>query len=199
MFRRCCHLFFLSAALGVSLLVSLLFSSPAYAGERYKIDPAHTFSSFEYSHWGLSLQRGRFDTSSGFVELDLAAKTGAIAIVIASASVSTGSDTFNELMRSDSFFDAERYPKILFNSTRLVFDQEKLSQIEGVLTIKDINKAVVVDVSHFACRFMFLYMKQACGANGSTKILRSDYKMASYAPFVSDEITLYFSIEGIRE
>ena len=183
-----------------SLLIVLLWcASPVSAGERYKIDPEHSYSSFEYSHWGLSLQRGRFDKNAGFVELDLPGKSGAIGFTIESNSVSTGSELFNAAMRSDSFFDAERYPKISFNSSKLIFDQEQLRQIEGVLTIKDISKNVTIEVTHFACRFMFLYMRQACGANGNTKILRSDFKMGSYAPFVSDEITLYFNVEGIKE
>lgn len=184
---RCCLIFLVWWAL------------PAAAGERYIIDSDHTFSSFEYSHWGLSLQRGRFDRNTGFVELDLPARSGSISLSIDSKSVSTGSEMFNGIMRSDNFFDAELYPKITFNSTKFVFEQEKLTRIEGLLTIKDISKAVTVDVTQFSCRFMLLYVKQACGANGNTKILRSDYKMGRYLPFVSDEITLYFSVEGIRE
>jgi polyisoprenoid-binding protein YceI len=183
-----------------SLLIVLLWcASPASAGERYKIDSEHSYSSFEYSHWGLSLQRGRFDKNAGFVELDLPGKSGAIAITIETDSVSTGSEVFNGVLRSDSFFDVARFPIISFNSSKLIFDQDKLIQIEGTLTIKDVSKNVTIDVTHFACRFMFLYMRQACGANGNTKILRSDFKMGSYAPFVSDEITLYFNVEGIKE
>ena len=181
------------------LFFLLPLCSLAAAGERYKIDPEHTFSSFEYKHWGLSLQRGRFDKSAGFIELDLSAKTGTINIEIDASTVSTGVDTFNSIMRSDSFFDTQQYPKIIFNSSKFVFDEEKLSQIEGNLTIKDITRPVTIDVTHFSCRFMLLYIKQACGANGQTKILRSDYKIGRYVPFVSDEITLYLSVEGIKE
>lgn len=172
---------------------------PASAGERYQIDPEHTFNSFEYKHWGLSLQRGRFDKNTGFIELDIPARTGTINLEIDSNSVSTGSEVFNNVMRSDNFFDTQQYPKIVFNSTKLIFDEEKLTQIEGLLTIKDNTRPVTVDVTQFNCRFMILYFKHACGANGNTKILRSDFNMGRYAPFVSDEITLYFSIEGIRE
>lgn len=181
------------------LFFLLPLCSLAEAGERYRIDPEHTFSSFEYRHWGLSLQRGRFDRNAGFIELDIPARIGAINIEIDASSVSTGSDLFNDIMRSDSFFDVLQYPKIYFNSTRLVFDEEKLTQIEGQLTIKDSTRPVIVDVTQFGCRFMILYMKRACGANGQTKILRSDYKIGRFAPFVSDEITLYFSVEGIKE
>jgi polyisoprenoid-binding protein YceI len=178
-----------------------LFSASASisAAERYKIDPEHTYSSFEYKHWGLSLQRGRFDKNIGFIELNIPEKTGIINIEIDANSVSTGNDLFNNVMRSDSFFDAQQYPKIIFNSTKFVFDEEKLTQIEGMLTIKETIRPVTVEVTQFGCRFMLLYLKQACGANGQTKILRSDYKIGRYVPFVSDEITLYFSVEAIKE
>lgn len=182
-----------------SLTALFFLVSPANAGERYQIDPAHTFSSFEYKHWGWSLQRGRFDKNIGYLELDLAARAGVVNIEIDANSVSTGHDMFNHVMRSEDFFDAQQYPKIVFNSTKLLFDQDNLTQIEGLLTIKDRRKAVTIDVTRFGCHLMFLSRKRACGAHGTTKILRSDFKMGSYANFVSDEITLYFSVEGIKE
>lgn len=182
-----------------SLLILFFLCAPVCAAERYKIDPEHTYSSFEYKHWGLSLQRGRFDKNIGFLELNIPEKTGLINIEIDANSVSTGNELFNNIMRSDSFFDAQQYPKIVFNSSKFVFDEEKLTQIEGMLTIKETTRPVTVDVTQFGCRFMLLYLKQACGANGQTKILRSDYKVGRYVPFVSDEITLYFSVEAIKE
>jgi polyisoprenoid-binding protein YceI len=171
----------------------------SWAIDRYTIDPLHTYSSFEYSHWGISTQRGRFDRNAGFIEFDPDSKTGKVLLEIESGSVSTGSDLFNSVMKSESFFDSEHFQKIVFNSTRLVFDQDRLAQIEGTLTIKDITHAVTLEITQFSCRFMILYLRQACGANGYTKILRSDYRMDKYAPFVSDAVTLYFSVEGIRD
>jgi polyisoprenoid-binding protein YceI len=172
---------------------------PAHAVDRYQIDPLHSFASFEYSHWGLSYQRGRFDKTSGSIELDMDAHAGAVNLEIDATSVSTGSEVFDKIMRSDSFFDVEHFPKITFNSTRLVFDQDQLKQVEGQLTIRDVTKDVVVEVTRFSCRFMVVYLRRACGANGQAAILRSDFKMGSYAPFVSDEVTLYFTIEGIAQ
>ena len=40
-----------------SLLLLTLAANASTAAERYQIDSTHTFSYFEYSHWGLSLQR----------------------------------------------------------------------------------------------------------------------------------------------
>lgn len=183
-------------------LISLLFalcSCAVFADEHYVIDSLHTFSSFEYQHWGLSTQRGRFDQNSGYIDVDLENKTGNIFLEIDASSVSTGSDLFDKVMRSESFFDAEHFPKIIFNSTKFIFDHDQLSQAEGNLTIKDISHPVTLEITQFNCRFMFIYFKKACGANGFTTIFRSDYKMDRYAPFVSDEVRLYFSVEGIRE
>ena len=182
-------------------LYLLLFSlsSQGYAADKYRIDPEHTFSSFEYEHWGLSKQRGRFDKTSGMIELDIPAGVGSIQIEIESNSISTGSDTFNKVMRSSSFFESEEYPKIIFNSTKLVFAEGKLTQVEGNLKIKETTKTVTLEITQFGCRFVIPYLNQACGANGQTKILRSDFKIGRYVPFVSDEITLYISVEGIKE
>ena len=44
-----------------------------------------------------------------------------------------------------------------------------------------------------------LSIKSDRSRRGQTKILRSDYKIGRYVPFVSDEITLYLSVEGIKE
>lgn len=165
----------------------------------YRIDPEHTFTSFEYMHWGLSLQRSRFNRQSGTVTLDLDARSGSVDLSIDAASVSTGSDDFDKALASEKFFDAKEYPAVRFQSNTLEFDGDQLARVKGNLTIKDVTKPVTLEVSHFACRFMVLYLRQACGANGSAKILRSDFGLGSYAPFIGDEATLYFSVEAIKE
>ena len=79
----------------------------SYAEEAtYRIDPEHTFTSFEYMHWGLSLQRSRFNRQSGTVTLDPEAKSGSVDLTIDAASVSTGSDEFDKTLASESYFDA---------------------------------------------------------------------------------------------
>ena len=181
------------------MLFAIFFSTSGFASERYKIDPDHTFSSFEYNHWGLSMQRSRFDRTSGFIELDQATGTGEIDIEIDAASVNTGTELFNKALRSSDFFDVEKYPTIRFTSSRLIFDGENLKQVEGELTIKDVTRTVTLELTNFNCRFMLIYGKRACGANGFVNILRSDYNIGRYVPFVSDAVTLYIIVEAIKE
>lgn len=185
-----------SLVLGAFALVAL----PAMADvDHYAIDSDHTFASFEYSHWGLSRQQGRFNHTSGYIELDRAAGSGKVDIEIATDSVDAGSSLFDDTLRSSIFFDATTYPKISFVSTALHFNGDSLTQVEGTLTIKGITKPVTLEITQFTCRFMLIYGKQACGANGFAKILRSDYKLGSYVPFVSDEVMLYVAVEAIKD
>ena len=177
----------------------LLHGIPCLAADRFKIDPEHSFAAFEYDHWGLSFQRGRFDNTRGFIELDIEKKTGSINIEIDSASISTGVGVFDKLLRSGDFFDAVNHPKAIFKSSRLEFEADRLVRVEGSLTIKGITRPTTLELTRFNCRYMFVYGRQACGANGFAKILRSDFDMDRYAPFVSDAVTLFIAVEALRE
>jgi polyisoprenoid-binding protein YceI len=55
------------------------------AGDRYTIDPEHTYPSLEMSHMGLSVWRGKFNRTTGSVTLDRAGHTGQVDVRIDSA------------------------------------------------------------------------------------------------------------------
>ena len=181
------------------LCIVLCLLSSNVSAERYKIDPEHTATRFSYLHWGLSRQQARFEKHSGWLELDKATQSGAVELEVEVSSVRTGTALFDKTLLSSGFFDAAQYPLIRFRSTALLFDGEQLKQVDGVLRIRDTEKPVSLKITHFQCRWMLLYLRETCGANGETQILRSDFGMGRYAPFVSDEITLSFDIEAIRE
>jgi polyisoprenoid-binding protein YceI len=177
----------------------LCLQFPAIAADRYIVDPEHTSTIFEYDHLGLSLQRARFDGSRGSITLDQQGKTGTIEIDIDAASINTGNERFNNILRSADFFDTEQHPKIIFRSTRLYFDGERLVKAEGDLTIKGVTRPTTLEITQFNCRFMLIYGKRACGANGIARIRRSEFNLDRYAPFVSDAVSLYISVEAIKE
>jgi polyisoprenoid-binding protein YceI len=182
-----------------SALLLALVCAPALGAEYYVIDPEHTFSVFEYSHWGLSQQRGRFDGNSGSITIDQEAKTADIHIEIDAASISTGSSMLDDMLRSVDFFDVEHYPSIVFKSTRVQFDQGRMVEVEGDLSIKDVTRRVVMKISNFNCRFMIIYGKRACGANGVATLSRTEFDLGRYVPFISDQVSLYITVEAIQK
>lgn len=185
----------------IVLIAVWISCTAAHAQEKYRIESTHTFVHFDYSHWGLSTQSGRFDKTSGVIELDRKAKTGTAHIDIRSASINTGTAKFDDLLRTADYFNAADFPVIRFTSSKFNFDETgaQLLSIEGELRIKDVQLPVTLELHHFHCRFVPLYLNTACGANGSAKIMRSEFGLGRFTSFVSDAVNLRFSVEALKE
>ncbi len=183
----------LFAALAASAVSA--FAAP----ETYVTEPNHTYPRFSYTHLGYSLQLSRFDTASGTIVIDRAAKTGSVDIVIDTKSVSTGSKDFNEHIQGEDFLDTAKFPTATFKSNKLKFNGDKLVSADGELTLKGVTKPVTLSVSSFNCAVHPMFKKEACGANASTKVKRTDFNMGKYAPLVSDEVTIDIAVEAIKQ
>lgn len=185
-----------SAILAISAIISpMVYAVP----ETYVIDPSHTLPRFEYNHLGLSNQVSRFDKTTGKITLDRATKQGSVDIAIDTRSVNTGSSLFNAHIQGEDFLDTAQYPAITFKSNNLKFEGDKLVAVEGNLTIKDVTKPVTLNVTAFNCMVHPMRKKDACGANATTKIKRSEFNTGKHAPAVSDEMTLTIPIEAVKE
>jgi polyisoprenoid-binding protein YceI len=184
----------------IALALAAGFSMAAQAvTTTYVIDNTHSFSRFEYNHFGYSNQLNRFDSTSGKIQIDRAAKTGSAEVTIDAKSVSTGSSLFNSHIQGEDFLDTAKFPTITYKSTKFNFNGDKLATVEGNLTIKGVTKPVILEVTSFQCMAHPILKKDACGANAIAKIKRSDFGAGKHAPYVSDEVSLSFAIESIQE
>ena len=165
----------------------------------FVLDEAHSFPRFSYSHFGFSTQLSRFDKTTGTVVFDAAAKTGAVDIVIDTKSVNTGFETFNEHIQGEDFLDTAKYPTATFKSTKVVFEGDKPTAVEGNLTLKGVTKPVTLKVTAFQAMPHPMLKKDAIGANATTTVKRSDFNMGKYAPNVGDEVTIDIGIEAIKQ
>ena len=164
--------------------------------KRFILDSGHTFVYFEYNHFGFSHQTSRFDGVTGEVKLDFKAKTGSINIQIDMKSASTGSELFNSHIQVEDFFDSKQYPISTFVSEKVEFEGEKISAVQGVLTIKDISERITLDLVHFEHGKHPITGKEHCGANAVALVKRSDFNMGKYAPQISDDVLVKVSIEA---
>jgi polyisoprenoid-binding protein YceI len=169
------------------------------APDTYVIDGDHSFPKFEYNHFGFSLQQSRFDKTSGKITLDRAAKTGSAEITVDAKSVNTGNPTLNSHLMGDGFFEVEKFPSITYKATRMNFEGDRLVAIDGNLTVKGITRPVTLTVTAFNCMAHPFAKKEACGANATAKIMRSDFNLGKYVPKVGDEVTLTIAVEAIHE
>lgn len=183
----------------LTVLAASISSIAMAAPETYVIDGKHTMPRFEYSHFGYSTQSSRFDNASGKIVLDRAAKTGSVEVTIDAKSVNTGSPLFNEHIQAADFFDTVMFPTINYKSRNMKFDGDKPIAVEGDLTVKGVTKPVTLTITSFHCMPHPMLKKNACGANATAKIKRSEFNAGKHAPYVSDDVTLVIPVEAIKE
>ncbi len=181
------------------VIATLLAGTAAAAPETYQVDSSHTFPSFEIGHLGFSTQRGRFNTSSGTIVLDRASKTAKVDITIDAASISTGLGKLEDHLRSADFFDVAKHPSITFKSTGARFEGDKLSAIDGNLTMRGITKPVTLKVTSFHCGQNPIIKKPACGADAAATIKRSEFGIKYGLPAISDDVRLLIQTEAHKQ
>ena len=184
----------------VAAFAALLTALPAAAQvETYTIDPRHTFPAFEVMHFGMSLQRGHFNRTSGKITVDRAAKTGSVDVTIDAASVSTGEPKLGDHLRNQDFFNATAHPTITFKGTKFNFDGDKLKSVDGELTMLGVTKPVTLTAQHFNCGNHPMNKKAMCGAELTTTVKRSEWGMKYAMPAVADDVTLRINVEAYKD
>ena len=186
--------------IAAALTLAAALSAPAFAApETYVLDSAHSFPRFSYNHFGYSTQVSRFNKTTGKIVYDKEAKTASVDIVIDATSVDSGLPVFNEHLRGEDFFDTAKYPTATFKSTKVIFEGDKPSAIEGDLTIKGITKPVTLTVTSFHAMPHPMRKKDAIGANAFTVIKRSEFNAGKHVPYVGDEVRIDIGVEAIKE
>ena len=189
----------LAAPASAALIVAALFAAGAQAAPTpYAIDPHHTQITFAWTHFGFSHLSGRFDQIEGTFNFDPAAPTRSnVQVSIPIASISTGVADLDEDLRSDGFFDAEKFPNATFKSTSVKSSGKDKLAVSGDLTIHGVTRPVTLDVTINKIGMHPLGKRAAAGFDASTTIKRTDFGVTKYAPNVSDEIQIHISTEAM--
>lgn len=186
------------ATLALATLTAALAAPALAAPQTFAIDNSHTFPRFSYSHFGLSTQLSRFNKTTGTVVLDKAAKTASVDVTIDMKSVDTGFALFNNHIQGADFLDTATYPTATFKSTKVHFDGDKPTAIDGNLTIKGVTKPVTLKVTAFTAMPHPMLKKDAIGANATVVIKRSEFNAGKYAPNVGDDVTIDIALEAVE-
>ncbi len=182
-----------------AFFLAALLATPAVAVDYYNVYPNHTWPIFEVNHLGFSTQRGRFNKTSGKITLDIPAKQGSVEITVYTSSIDMGFDKWDAHMKSDEFFNVDKFPTMTFKSDRLIFDGDKVVAAEGQFTLLGVTKPLRLTVTDFHCGLNPMTKKPTCGAAISATIKRSDFGMTKYVPAVGDEIKILSPIEAMKD
>lgn len=150
-------------------LLASSISIASFAQTKWTVDPMHSFVNFSIKHMGISFVDGSFKKFDGTLTASQADFTDAqINFTVDVASISTSVEMRDNHLKTDDFFNAEKFPKMTFVGTSFKklgtkSPKQKTSAyiLTGKLTIRDVTKDV---------KFMVTYGGTAKDQQGNTKI-----------------------------
>jgi polyisoprenoid-binding protein YceI len=179
-------------------IAALVGASAFAAPVTYTLDPAHTYPSFEADHFGgLSVWRGKFDSTSGTVVYDKDAKAGSIEVKVDMNTVDFGMQKLNEHAKSAEIFDVAKYPIATYSGKFSKFNGDVPTEAQGTLTMHGVTKPVTLMINSFKCIMNPMSKKQVCGADVSATFSRADFGVNYGEKFgFKQEVKLLIQVEG---
>jgi polyisoprenoid-binding protein YceI len=184
----------------IAALIGAATGSALAAPVTYDLDPNHTYPSFEADHFGgMSILRGKFNSSSGKVVLDKEAKTGSVEVTVDTSSIDFGNPKLNEHVKTPDMFDVAKYPQASYKGTLAKFKDGAPTEVEGELTLHGVTKPVLLKINQFKCMVNPMSKKEVCGADAEGTFSRADFGIDYGKQFgFKQEVKLRIEVEGAR-
>ena len=171
----------------------------------WTIDPTHSIAEFAVKHLVVTTVKGRFRDLEGTIEIDEAQpENSAVEAKIAVASVDTNVEDRDNHLRSDDFFNAERFPYLTFRSTRIERIDEERFKLVGDLTIRDVTKEVALD-GEYEGQIADPWGNQRAAFTATTQISRKEFNirynqvLETGGAVVGDNVKITLHLEAIRQ
>lgn len=119
------------------------------AQTKWSVDKAHSQVQFSVTHLIISEVTGKFNSFDANIEtvkddfsdvkIDFSADIN---------SINTENEKRDAHLKSDDFFNAEKYPKMTFKATSMKKVSNNKFKLTGDLTIRDVTKKITLDVTY---------------------------------------------------
>ncbi|MDX1365084.1 MAG: YceI family protein [Arenibacter latericius] len=167
---------------------------------KWIIDTAHSEISFKVKHMMISTVTGHFEDYNATVETETDNFINAdFNFTAKTASINTKNKDRDAHLKSDDFFNAEKYPEMTFKSKS--FDG---STLIGDLTIRDVTKEIELNVD-FNGIAVDPYGQTKAGFEATGSINRKDFNLTWSAVteagsiVVSDTVKLLVDLQFIKK
>ena len=172
--------------------------------DAWRVDTQNSAAGFAVRHMLVSTVRGHLGPVSGTVWYDGKSVTSVRAeITIDVKSLQTGNDTRDNHLRTNDFFNAQKFPTITFKSKRAAAGADGHFILVGDLTIRDVTKPITIPIEFTGVETDAFGALRA-GFEGTRRIDRREYGLEWNMPLdsggwlVSEKITLEFEISAIK-
>ena len=175
------------------------------AAVKWTLDPVHSEIQFKIRHLMITNVTGSLPKYDVEVETqDLDFMTAKVKFTAETAAVTTSNEQRDQHLRSPDFFDAAKYPLIIFKATRYERVDDDSYELYGDLTIRDVIRNLKLDVE-FGGVITDPWGNTRAGFTINGKINRKDFGLNWSATteagglVVGDEVRIHASVELIKQ
>jgi polyisoprenoid-binding protein YceI len=172
----------------------------------WEIDPPHSTVEFSVRHMMVTTVKGQFQKVKGTVELDEKDATkSTVEVSIETASIDTREAKRDAHLKSPDFFDAAKFPALIFKSTKIEKAAKSKFKVTGDLTMHGVTKPVVLMVEGPSASIKDPYGRTVRGVMATGKLDRKDWGMSwnkaldAGGMVVSDEVKLEINAELVEK
>jgi polyisoprenoid-binding protein YceI len=180
-------------------------TTPAVAVSTWKIDPVHSHAEFKVKHMMISNVKGNFKNLAGTLLLDDGDVTRSkLDASVEVSSIDTRDPERDAHLKSADFFDAEKFPTLSFQLSRIADRGNGELSVTGDLTIHGVKRTVTFDVEGLTAPTKDPWGNTRIGLSATTKINRKDFGLTWNATLetggflVGDEVTITLDVQFVR-
>ena len=179
-------------------------TAPTTLTGTYTLDPTHSRIGFVARHAMVTKVRGSFNEFSGSGSFDAENPANShLTLTVQADSIDTRNADRDAHLRSNDFFDMDRYPEITFQSTSVEQLGDQQYRVTGDLSIKGITRPVSVDFE-LEGSAVDPYGNLRIGLEGTTTINRKDFGVSWNAALetggvlVGEKVVLEFEVSAVK-
>ena len=157
------------------IAAAILLQTSLFAQKTWTVDNIHSSVKFDVEHLVISEVEGSFKDFTGTIISAKPDFTDAkINFSVDVNSISTDNEMRDKHLKSDDFFNAEKFPKMTFQSVQMKKLSGNKYELIGNLTLRDVTRSVKFDVNYGGTA-KDGYGNTKAGFKASTTINRFDY------------------------
>lgn len=157
----------------------------------YQIDPSHATLLFKINHLGLSTFVGRFNKFDAQLEFDPANIAAAkLSAVVDMTSIDINNPDLEETLRSTTWFNTERYPQAIFQTTRVKVIDQSTAEFTGDLNFHGVVAPLKLLIKFNGGGNNLLTGSYTLGFSAYTNFSRSAYGMDYLVPAIGDRVEI---------
>ena len=172
----------------------------------WALDPTHSEITFKIKHLMISNVTGQFTKFEVDAETeDEDFTTAKVSFTADTDSITTGNEQRDGHIKTDDFFNVEKFPKLKFIATKYeLVDHDGSYELYGDLTIRDITRPVKLDVE-FGGIVKDPWGSTRAGFSINGKINRKDFGLKWSATteagglVASDDVRIHCDIQLIKQ